>query len=244
MGEVYLLETVAVVSRDEDKSLITDTELLELLNGGADGVVHLQEITKSAVVVELMHLLVNGSTLRHEEETLLLTTLGENLDGLDSHLLEAGNVGGGAVAAGGVVLELLEVVGVDVAVQPDGQVALGENTESTLADVDVVQGSLVQADSVALVGKLLVVVLALVGVLAGVELLGTATEEDVGAVLLGPGVVGDAIESLVNQRTVLGTATGVARQGNGSGIGKEGSGNGAPGTILSAVSESRLRGDN
>lgn len=225
-----------MIGRDEDEGLVADAELLELLDGGADGIVHLEKLTEGTVVVKSVHLLVDGGTLGHEEETLATTTLVEDFDGLEGHLLEAGNVSGGAVLASGIVLELLDVVLVDVAVQPDGEVALAEDTEGGLADVGGLEGSVVQADGVALLGKLLVVVQSLVGALAGEELLSTATEEDVGATLVGPGVVGDTVEGLVNESTVLGTATAVAGESNGSGIGKEGSGDGTPSTILGSVS--------
>ncbi len=232
---VNVLEAVAVVGGDENKGLVTDAKLLELLDGGADGVVHLEKLSQGTVVVESVHLLVNGSTLRHEEEALLLAALGENLDGLDGHLLEAGNVKGGAVLARRVVLQALDVVLVHVAVQPDGKVALGKDTESRLAGVNSLESSVVEADRVALLGKLLVVVLALVGALAGVELLGTAAKEDVRALVGSPGPVGDTVESLVNESAVLGTLAGVASEGNGSSIGKEGGRNGTPSTTLNIL---------
>lgn len=226
---------MAVVSGDEDKSLVTDAELLKLLDGGADGIIHLEKLTQGTVVVELVHLLVNGSALGHEEKALLLATVGENLDSLDGHLLETGNVGGGGVLAGGVVLEALDVVLVHVAVEPDGKRALAKDTESALAVVSSLESSVVEADRVALLGKLLVVVLALVGALAGVELLGTAAKEDIRTVVSSPGEIGDTVESLVNEGTVLGTLAGVTGKGNGSSIGKEGGRNGAPGTTLSML---------
>lgn len=226
---------MTVVSRDENEGLVADTKLLKLLDSGGDGIVHLKKLTQGTVIVQSVHLLVNGSTLRHEEETLLLSTVGKNLNSLDGHLLEAGNVESRAVLARGVIAQFLNVVGVDVAVQPDGQDALGEDTESLLVVVDSLESSVVQADRVALLGELLVVILALVRTLAGEELLGTATEEDIGAVLSSPGPVGDTIESLVNERTILGTLAGVASEGNGSGISKEGSRDGAPSTTLNKL---------
>ena len=224
---------MTVVSGDEDKSLVTDAKLLELFDGGADGIVHLEKLAQGTVVVESVHLLINGSTLGHEEEALLLAAGGENLDGLDGHLLEAGNVGGGAVLASGVVLEILDVVLVHVTVEPDGKGALAKDTESALAVVSSLESSVVEANRVALLGKLLVVVLALVGALAGVELLGTAAKEDIRTIVGSPGKVGDTVESLVNESTVLGTLAGVASEGNGSSIGKEGGRNGTPSTTLS-----------
>ena len=84
---------MAVVSRDNDEGLIEDAELLELLNGGTDSVVELEKITKGTVVVKSVHLLVDGGSLGHEEETLVLATGAEDIDGLEGHLLEARLVG-------------------------------------------------------------------------------------------------------------------------------------------------------
>ena len=223
---------MAVVSRNKDKSILENVKLLELVNGGADSVVELKKITQGAVIVKSVHLLINRGSLGHEEEALVATTVVKNLDSLEGHVLEAREVKSRFLAAHGVVLEVLEVVRVDVAVEPDGHGALAEDTESFLAGVEGVEGGLVGAYAVALVGKLLIVVLAQVGALAGVELLSTTAKEDVGTTVVGPAVVGNTVEGLVNERTVLATATSVAGQGNGGSIGNVGSGNGTPSTVL------------
>jgi hypothetical protein len=228
---------VTVVSRDNDEGLVEDIELLELLNGSTDSVVELEKVTKSTVVVKSVHLLVDRGSLGHEEETLVLATGAEDIDRLEGHLLETGQVSGITLAAGGVVVKALEVVLVDVAVEPDGEVALAEDTEGLLALVSGKERGLVHADGVSLLLELLVVVLALERLLAGKELLGTATEEDIGATVAGPGVVGVAVESLVNQRTILATGTGVASEGNGGGISEVGSRDSAPSTALGFVSK-------
>jgi hypothetical protein len=54
----------------------------------------------------------------------------EDVDGLEGHLLETGEVRGCGLLARGVVGEFLEVVLVDVTVEPDGQVGRGEDTEA------------------------------------------------------------------------------------------------------------------
>lgn len=228
---------MTVVSRDNDEGLIEDAELLELLNGSTDSVVELEKVTKSTVVVKGVHLLVNRGSLRHKEETLVLATGAEDVDSLEGHLLETGQVSGVTLAAGGVVVKALEVVLVDVAVEPHGEVALAKDTEGLLALVSSKERGLVHADGVSLLLELLVVVLALERLLAGKELLGTTTEEDIGATVASPGVVGVAVESLVNQRTILATGTGVASEGNGGGIGEVGSRDSAPSTALGFVSK-------
>jgi hypothetical protein len=226
-----LLKTVSVISRDDDKSLIENVELLELLNSSTDSVVKLEKITQSTVVVKGVHLLVDRGSLRHEEETLVLATGAEDIDGLEGHVLKTGQVLSITLTTGGVVAEVLEVVCVDIAVEPNGQVALAEDTESTLALVGLEKRCLVVGDSVALLLELLVVVLALVRAL-GEEVLGTATEENIGALVLGPAVVAVAVESLVDERTVKASGTGVASESNRSSIGKVGGRNSTPSTTL------------
>lgn len=233
-----LLESMSVVSRDNHKSLLEDTKLLQLVNGSANGIIKLQQVTKSTVVIKSMHLLINRSSLRHEEETLVTATVVQDLNSLESHVFKTRQVSGISVSTGRVVLQTLEVVSVDVTVQPHGQVALAEDTEGLLLGVGGEEGGLVQADGVALLGELGVIVLALVGALAGDELLGTSAEVDVGAGLSGPGVVVDAVEGLLDQRAVFATATGVAGQGDGGGVGDEGGRDGAPGSLLDGVSNS------
>jgi hypothetical protein len=50
--------------------------------------------------------------------------------------------------------------------------------------------------------------------------------------VLGPAVVGHAVESLVDQRTILASETGVTTESNGGSIGKESGRNSAPSTAL------------
>ncbi len=91
---------------------------------------------------------------------------------------------------------------------------------------------LLRADGVALVGELLVVVLAEVGAGTGEELLGTAAEVGIRAVHLGPGSVGEAIEGLFDERAIGIAGSGVGRQGDGGSISDESSGDGTPGRAL------------
>lgn len=233
-----LLETVAVISSDEDEGLLKDTHVLELGNSSADSVIELEEIAQSTIVVENVHLLVDRGGLGHEEETLLATTLVENINSLESHLLETRKVSGIAGSARGIVLEVLDIVSVDITVQPNGHGGLAEDTESPLGRVGSSEGGLVPRDSVTLLGKLFVVVLALVATLASKELLSTSAEEDIRTLVISPAIVGlDAVESLIDEGTVLRTATGVASQSNGGGIGKEGRGDSAPSTLGDALED-------
>ena len=223
---------MAVISRDDDEGLIKDLELLELLNSSTDSIVKLKKITESTVVVKSVHLLVDRGSLRHEEETLVLATGSKNVNGLEGHVLETREIRSITLTAGRVVLAALEVVLVDVAVEPDGEVALAENTKSTLALVGLEERGLVERDGVALLLELLVVVLALVRALTSEEVLGTATEENIRATVLGPAVVGHTVESLVDQRTILASETGVTTESNGGSIGKESGRNSTPSTAL------------
>jgi hypothetical protein len=189
---------VAVISRDNDKSLVQDAQLLKLSNSSANSIIELQKITQSTVIIKGVHLLVNRGSLRHQEESLVATALVQNIDGLERHVLETGQVKSRRFPPLGVILKVLEVLCVDVAVQPNGHGALAENTKSLLAVVGSEERLLVIADGVALLGEFSIVVLALVRARTGVELLSTATEEDIRAAVVCPGVVGHAIESLVN----------------------------------------------
>jgi hypothetical protein len=227
-GWVQLTETVAVVGRHDNKGLVQNVELLELLDGGADRVVQLEQVTQGAVVVEGVHLLVDGGGLRHEEEALLATALVEDVNGLKRHLLQAGQVLGRAIGTRGVVLQRREVVGEDVAVEPDGEIALAEDAQRLLVVGSRQERRLVPADRVALLGELGVVVLALERAGAGQELLGTATKVDVGAVGLGPRVVADTVEGLVDQHAVLRAQARVAGQSNRGGVGDESGRDSAP----------------
>lgn len=235
---------MAVISRNDDEGLIKDVELLELLNSSTDSVVKLEKITKGTVVVKSVHLLVDRGSLRHEEEALVLATGSKNVNSLEGHVLEAREIRCITLTAGRVVVAALEVVLVDVAVEPDGEVALAENTESTLALIGLEERGFVKRDGVALLLELLVVVLALVRALAGEEVLSTATEENIGATVLGPAVVGHAVESLVDQRPILASETGVTTESNGGSIGKESGRNSAPSTALSPLEfESELNSE-
>ena len=227
-----LLKTVTVVSRDDDKSLVEDVKLLELLDGSTDSVIKFKKVAESTVVIKSVHLLVDGGSLRHEEEPLVLTTGAEDVNGLESHVLETGQVTSSSLRASGVVLKALDVVGVNVAVEPDRKVALAEDTESTLAVISLEERGLVVRDSVALLLVLLVVVLALVGTLSSNEVLSTATEENIGTLVLGPAVVAVSVEILVDQRTVLASETSVTSKSNGSSVGEVSSRNSTPSTAL------------
>lgn len=227
-----LLETVTVISRDNDEGLIENVKLLELLNSSTNSVVKLEKVTESTVVVESVHLLVDRGSLGHEEETLVLTTSAKNVDGLEGHVLKTGQVSSIGLLASWVVLETLDVVSKDIAVKPDRKVASAEDTESTLALVSLEERGLVVGYGVTLLLELLVVVLALVGALASNEVLGTTTEENIGTFVLGPAVVAVSVKSLVDQGTVLASKTGVTGEGNGGSVGKVSGRNSTPGTAL------------
>lgn len=210
---------MAVVSRDNHERLIKNSHLLQLLDSSANSVVKLQKITQRTIIVEAVHGLVNRRSLRHEEEAFVTASLVQDIDSLERHVLEAGEVQCRRVPAEGIVLEILEVVLVDVSIQPHGEILLAKDTEGPLVVGGLEERRLVQADRVSLLGKLGVVVLALVGVFTCKEVLCTASKEDVGPVSLCPAVVGESVERLVDQGTVLATEASVACQGDRSGIG-------------------------
>src|SRR5262245_26587876 len=82
-----LLETMAVVGRDDDQSIVEDAQFLQFRNRRLDSVVELEEIAECPVVIQSMHLLVDGCGLAHKEEAFVAASLVENLDGLHRHVL-------------------------------------------------------------------------------------------------------------------------------------------------------------
>lgn len=215
------IETVAVVSSDNDKCVFERTELLELLNGGADSVVKLKELTEGAVVVKSVHLLVNAGGLGHQEPTLVATTAVEDVNSLESHVLEAGQILGVTTGSIGVVGLLLEVRLVDVAVEPGGQVGNGEKAKGAVLVGGGFKRGLVQTEAVALFGEQLIVVAR--GILAGEEVLGASTEQNIRAIEISPGVVSDAIKEGADNVVIFTAKTGVGSKSTGGGISKESS---------------------
>jgi len=229
VGGAVDVEAVAVVGGHEDEGVVEDAERRQLLDGGLDGVVELEQLTERAVVVQRVHLLVDRRRLCHHEEAALAAALMQDVDGLKDHLLKAGEVGGSRLVAAGVVLGAGDVRGVDVAVEPGGEVGGAEEAEGALGVLERGERGVVLRELVPLLLELGDVIQALIGTRAGDEVLGAGAHDDVGAVEGRPGVVGDAVEHLVDERPVVAAGAGVACQGNWGGISKEGGGDDADG---------------
>ena len=165
------------------------------------------------------------------EEPLVAATLVENIDGLDGHLLKARQVEGRVFRPGGAVLEALQVVLEDVAVKPDGEMGLTEDTERLAAVAQLEERRLIEANIVARVGELGVVVLAAVTLVAGDELLGATAEPDVGTALFGPAIVANTVQSLLDERAVIVAGPRVARQSDRRSVRQSGGGNRTPGGV-------------
>lgn len=121
------IETMTMVSSDDDLRVFELADFLQMRDGGLDGVVEFEEFTESTVVVESMHLFVDVGCFRHQEPASIVVggCAGlENINGFESHFFEAGLVGG--IAAGAVwgIFVALNVVGVDVTVKPAATLAL------------------------------------------------------------------------------------------------------------------------
>lgn len=229
VGGTVDVEAVAVVSGDEDERVVEDAEGFEAGDGGADGVVELEEVAERAVVVEGVHLLVDGSSLTHEEETLVTAALVENVDGFEGHLLEAGEVSRRGTVAGGRVLELGEVFWEYVPIDPDGEVGGAEKTESLLVGGEGGEGGVCRGIRIAFVLERLDIVLLLVRALSRQEILGASAKHDIGTGEGRPGVVCDAVEHLVDEGAVERAGAGVCSEGNWGGICNEGGGDGTNG---------------
>ncbi len=88
----------------------------------------------------------------------------------------------GPAAAVGRSVFLVEIFRVDVAIKPFGHVGDREDAEMARGIIGGLERGVVENDSVVLVGKKLVVVLAFEGVFIGIELFCSATEENVGTI--------------------------------------------------------------
>jgi hypothetical protein len=214
------IETVTVVSGDEDKSLLEAVGFVEVLDGGLDSVVKLEQFTESTVIVKDMHHLVDRRCLAHQEPTILTRACLKDINGLEGHLLETGLVESGSLVTSRGE-RLVQVLAVDVTVQPLSHVGGAEDTQGLLCYRGGEHGSAVQEDLVALLGELGVVILALVcdtSERRRIELLGTTTEDDING-SLGPGVVLDTVEESVDNSSILRSRTGMSDQSSGSSIG-------------------------
>jgi hypothetical protein len=204
IGRPKDIESVSVVGSDNDQSLVELSNLFEVLNGLTERVVKLEQFTESTVVVHGVEHLVDGSGLGEQQETLVTRSSVEDVDSLQGHLGQSRLVNGGSVT-GRALGDVGQVLGEDFTVDPLGHVGLGKETERSLVGVESGQGVLVVDDLVSSIGKDLVVV-GLVGRTAsGDPLLGTTSEEDIGAGPFGPirVVGGDTLEVLDGDRGVL-----------------------------------------
>ena len=124
-------------------------------------------------------------------------------ENLECHVLQPRQVRRRTIAAKRVVLQVLKVLLVDVAVQPNGHVALTENAQRPLLRIRRLKCLLVVADGIPLLCELGIVVLALVRVVVGEELLGATAEVDLGPLHLRPGEVAEAVQTLVDDGGVV-----------------------------------------
>jgi len=124
-----------------------ESHLLQMSENRFDSVVKLQQFTHCSLHVGDMHSLVDTSGFDHSHEgyILVLGSLVEDIDRLDSHLFQTRRVGVGSsesLVVGVVSGEgrLLEVVLEDVTIQPGRHGRGREETESTLVVTDLVEG--------------------------------------------------------------------------------------------------------
>lgn len=172
-----------------------------------------------------MHLLVDAGSFGHEEETLatalavVAVTGVEDINGLEGHLLETGLVIGVLVRTIRIVLLVFQIFLVDISVEPFSHDASGEDTKGTVVIGSLGEGCGVPGEAVSLLFEHLVVILLLI-VIVGEEVLGTSAKENIGAIPLSPGVVGETVEVSVDNMSTLATVTSVGSQGSRGGIGQ------------------------
>ena len=103
--------------------------ILDEVEHAAEGLVvgkHLVDLGSGIVVVAGV---VNTRTFNHEEETLVLTTGAEDVNGLEGHVLETGLIKSRLLVTSGGE-RLVQILALDVAVEPLGHVGGGEDTKS------------------------------------------------------------------------------------------------------------------
>ena len=204
VGRPKDIESMSVIGSDNDQGLIELSDLFEVLDGLTDCVVKLEEFTESTVIVHGVEHFVNGSGLGEQQETLVTRSSVEDVDSLQGHLGQSGLVDSSSVT-GRALGNVGQVLGEDFTIDPLGHVGLGEETERSLVGVKSGQGVLVVGYLVSSIGKDLVVVGLVGGTAPGDPLLGTTSEEDIGAGPLSPVRVvgGDTLEVLNGDRGVL-----------------------------------------
>jgi len=159
------VETVAVICCDDDQSLIDLAKLGQVVDGSLDSIIKLEELAESTVVVERVHLLVDGGSLGHDEPALVAISGSaslEHIDGLECHLLQTGLVNRITLGAIRRVLLVLKVGSVYVSVKPLRHVGNGKDTEDTVRAGCRLELGIVVHNVVASISKDLVVIEALV----------------------------------------------------------------------------------
>lgn len=170
---------MAVIGSDQNERILQAMNSFEMSNSSLNGIIQLEQLPKSTFIIKHVHHLIDGSSFRHDEPTLLSGASIEDIDGLDCHLEETWLVDGiGLQAVGGVVL-VLEVRCVDIAVEPFGHVGDGEDTEGFAVVAQCGKRCCVLGYAVAFVCELGVHVTAQVGLAALVEVLRSTTEENI-----------------------------------------------------------------
>ena len=115
------IETVAVVGSDDDLGVFELADLREVSDGSFDGIIEFEEFAESAIVVKSMHLLINGRSFGHQEPpsvVIRLSTIFEDVDSLQRHLLETGLVNGVATLAVWSIFIAMDILRIDVTVEP------------------------------------------------------------------------------------------------------------------------------
>lgn len=92
-----------MVGSDNDQRIVELPNLLKVTKSSVDGSVELEKLPKRAVVIERVHLLVDASGFRHEHEASVAVVLGaggEDVDSLEGHIGQAGQVVSSLAATG------------------------------------------------------------------------------------------------------------------------------------------------
>ena len=162
------VEAMAVIGCDENECFVHDAEGGKLGEGGVDGVIKFKNVAKGTIVIQSMHLLVDGGGFGHEEKAFFVVALVQDVESFKGHFLEAGLICRRRVGAVRLVgFGNVQIGFVDIAVKPDSHVRDGEDPKSFLVVANSAQGGVVLNNVVPCICKEVVVVLPLVRALAG-----------------------------------------------------------------------------
>ena len=178
-----------MVRSHDDERLVGDAEFLEALQSVLDRVVQFEQFSDRSLRIAVVQLLVDARSFRHHEpgHVVLLRALVQNVDRFKRHLLEAGRINVRlrerrvCRVVGAERRRVVQVVLVNVSIQPRRHRARRKESERAVLVADLVKSRIVRDKLVPLILPALdlrdVTVRGL-----GKEIGSASTEENVGSI--------------------------------------------------------------